>query len=101
MNAIRCRSKFEKETQLYLSSKDMNKERNFVLDIVTFIFHIIHYHRENTFNYSHKISKVPLLIHILLVSFISVGQKRIDASVLEGKESVSYTHLTLPTICSV
>ena len=33
MNAIRCRSKFEKETQLYLSSKDMNKERNSVLDL--------------------------------------------------------------------
>ena len=65
MNAIRCRSKFEKETQLNLSSKDMNKERNFVLDIVTFIFHIIYYHRESTSNYSHKITKVPLPIHIL------------------------------------
>ena len=37
--------------------KDMNKEKNFFLDLVTFIF----YHGQSTANYSHQLNEVLLL----------------------------------------
>ena len=52
-----------------LDPKDMNKERNFILDLETFIFPrttINEHHGESTSNYSHKISKVQVLTHKLI-----------------------------------